>query len=149
MKAPKTLATLAGAAALLFVLSAYKCQQTTDFPGFVAEICTDKVDNDSDGLADCADSDCDNACVPEVTIGAVPTAITLDSLTISGTVTNAASVAVSITPSGSVSPAIVTAGTWQARLSGLLARTTYTLRASVADAKGRGDTATASFERKD
>ncbi|GEM_PF-2265702 len=147
-----SLASLAGAAAVLFALTASKCDSTTDFPSYVAEICNDKIDNDSDGQVDCADSDCANACTVGVTIGVVPAILGQDTLNLSGSVTNSSAVAITVIPSGSVDnsgQATVSGGTWQARLRNLSARTTYTVKAVAADANNRGDTATVSFERRD
>jgi hypothetical protein len=148
---PQFLLSLAGAAAVLFALSASKCDSTTDFPPFVAEICTDKIDNDSDGHADCADSDCDNVCTVNVTINSIPPSITVDTLNIAGTVTNATAVSVTVVPSGAVAnsgQAVVTGGNWTATLIQLSGLKTYTIKAVAADANHRADTATATFERK-
>ena len=89
MKVRRLLTTLAGGTAVLFALTAYKCQSTTEFPAFVPEICTDDQDNDSDGKKDCEDSDCDLVCSVSLTINAVSPTLNVDSLTLSGTVSNA------------------------------------------------------------
>ena len=150
-RTPHILLSLSGAAAVLFALSASKCESVTDFPPFVAEICTDKVDNDSDGHADCADSDCDIACTVAVTINPLSPSITVDTMNIAGTVTNATAVSVTVTPSGSVAnsgQAVVTGSNWTATLIQLSAQRTYTVKAVAADANNRADTAIATFERK-
>jgi hypothetical protein len=150
--ANRALLTLAGGTAALLSLTAYTCSSTTEFPPYVAEICTDNQDNDADGKTDCADSDCDNACTVTLTIAAVPALLNQDSLTLTGTVSNATAVAVSISPSGTVQnagQATVTGANWSAKITNLAQRTVYTVTAKAVDQSNRTDTATASFERKD
>lgn len=150
-RTPQILLSLAGAAAILFALSASKCETTTDFPPFVAEICTDKIDNDSDSHADCADSDCDLVCTVNVTINPLSPSITADTMNIAGTVTNATAVAVTVSPSGSVAnsgQAVVNGSNWTATLIQLSDKRVYTIKAVAADANNRADTAIATFERK-
>ncbi|MDQ3002739.1 MAG: hypothetical protein M3Y08_15935 [Fibrobacterota bacterium] len=150
MKASRTLATIAGAAAILTVLTASKCEQTTKIVPFVAENCTDILDNDEDGRADCRDSDCNNVCEVEITIGATPATLTSDSLTIEGSHVNASSIAVTITPNGtSPGNATFTGATWEARFIGLSLRATYVVTAIASDDSGRKDTATVTFQRVD
>lgn len=150
MKTEKSLLTLAGGAALLFALSASKCETETTFPGYVAEICTDKIDNDEDGRIDCQDSDCRDECAVKVTILPPAAPITVDSLTISGTHFNASTITVSITPSGLAGAASPLAdGTWKAHLSSLTARTAYTVIAVGADAQGGLDADTVTVVRAD
>lgn len=150
MKARRFFTTLAGGSALAFGLTASKCQNTTDFPAFVPEICTDSQDNDSDGKIDCADSDCDLVCAVTVTFNALNPAIDKDSLTLSGKITNATAVAVSILPSGQVlnsGQATVTGNEWTATLINLADRTTYTVTARAVGQNDRSDTAVVTFER--
>jgi hypothetical protein len=150
-RTPPILLSLAGATAILFALSASKCETTTDFPPFVAEICTDKVDNDSDGQADCADADCDNLCAVNVTINPLTPSITVDTMNIAGTVSNATAVAITVGPIGSVAnsgQAVVTGSNWTATLIQLTDKRIYTVKAVAADANNRADTAVATFERR-
>jgi hypothetical protein len=151
MKVRRLLTTLAGGTAVLFALTAYKCQTTTDFPAFVPEICTDKQDNDSDGKIDCLDSDCELACTVSLTINSVSPTITVDSLTLSGTVINATGVAVSISPDGDVAnsgQATVTGDAWQIRITGISDVGIYTITAKATGQSDRGDTASVTVERK-
>lgn len=148
MKASRTLATIAGAAALLTALTASKCEQTTEIVPFMAEICADNLDNDADGRADCRDSDCNLVCEVEVTIGATPATLTSDSLTIKGSHVNASSIAVTITPIGtSPGNATLTGDGWEARFIGLSQRTTYAVTAIASDDSDRKDTVTITFQR--
>lgn len=152
MKVRRLLTTLAGGSAIAFALTASKCQSTTDFPAFVPEICTDDVDNDSDGKKDCLDSDCDLSCAVDVAIGAVPTTLIVDSLTLSGTVTNATGVAVSVNPVAQVEnsgQATVTGSTWKVRISGLNTKGIYTVTARAVGQGDRSDTAMVVFQRTD
>ncbi|MEO6096336.1 MAG: hypothetical protein ABIW76_11790 [Fibrobacteria bacterium] len=151
MKASHTLMILTGAAAILFALLGSKCDSVTDFPPFVAEICADKIDNDSDGHADCSDTDCDNVCAVNVTINQLAPSITVDTMNIAGTVTNATAVAITVGPSGSVAnsgQAVVTGSNWTATLIQLSDKGVYTIKAVAADANNRADTVVATFERK-
>ena len=151
MKVRRLLTTLAGGTAVLFALSASKCHNTTDFPPFVQEICTDNLDNDSDGKKDCLDSDCNLECTVEVTINAVSPTLNFDSLTLTGTVTNATGVAVSIDPTALVEnsgQATVTGSAWKAKITGMTATGVYTVTAKAVGQSDRSDTAKASFERK-
>ncbi len=148
MKASRTLATIAAAATILTALTASKCVQKTEIVPFVAEICTDKVDNDEDGRTDCRDSDCDLVCEVEVSISATPTILTSDSLTLNGSHANASSIAVTITPSGtSPGNATLTGNDWEARFTGLDEPTTYVVTVIASDENERKDTATVTFER--
>lgn len=118
----------------------------------MAEICTDNQDNDTDGKIDCADADCDLACEVILTINPIARTIVQDTLVITGTVTNATSVAISILPSGQVEnsgQATVTGDTWSAKLINLSDRTVYTVTAKAVDQNNRSDTAFVSFERID
>jgi hypothetical protein len=146
MKATKWIASLAGALALVFVLSASKC--VTDFPPYVQEICTDNLDNDGDGLIDCKDSDCNLECQVNVTVATVPSPIATDSITLTGTQFNASSINVSIVPSGLPGVAVITGGAWQAKVTGLLDAVTYTVMVIAQDANNKMDTAITSFERR-
>ncbi len=139
------LLALAGAG-VLFALLAAKCE--TQFVDYVAEICNDNQDNDSDGQTDCKDSDCAAECNVEVTILQPPQA-DADSLPISGTSLRAASVAVTVTPSGNSGQATLQAnGVWEFLVRNITQPgATYTVKAIATSAEGLSDTATATFER--
>lgn len=152
MKARRLFTTLAGGAAVLFALTAYKCNSTTDFPAFLPEICTDDLDNDSDGKKDCLDTDCDLACTVDLTINAVSPTLTVDSLTLTGKVANATGVAISVNPAAQVQnsgQATVTGSTWTASITGLSTKGVYTVTARAVGQGNHSDTAEAKFERKD
>jgi hypothetical protein len=143
-KHPRLLA-LAGAG-LAFALLAAKCE--TDFPPYVQELCTDGQDNDSDGETDCRDSDCAAACVVEVAL-LQPSDANTDSLLVSGTSLHAASVAVTVSPSGLGGQAkLQTTGVWEFLIRGITdTGATHTVRAIATSAEGLADTAVATFER--
>ena len=150
MKVRRLLTTLAGGTAVLFALTAYKCQSTTEFPAFVPEICTDDQDNDSDGKKDCDDTDCDLVCSVSLTINAISPTLNVDSLTLSGTVSNATGVAISINPSAQVQnsgQATVTGSTWQARITGLSTNGQYKVTARAVGQGNRSDTGEVIFDR--
>jgi|SRR5690606_12612386 len=137
MKPEKFILTLAGGAALFFALSASKCETETTFPGYVTEICTDKIDNDEDGRVDCQDSDCAEACAVKVAILPPVAPLAGDTLTLTGTHLNASTISVTVTPSGLAGAVNALAdGTWKAPLTSLTERTTYTVIAVAADAQG-------------
>jgi hypothetical protein len=140
-------AGLAAAGAIILVFTASKCEQDTTFTNFVPENCTDKIDNDGDGQIDCADSDCALACAVSISLDALPGIFTTDTLVLTGTQTNATSVAVvSISPAGTPVSATITNDTWKATIPGLIQKTTYTM--TVVGSNGdRGDTLHASFTR--
>ncbi len=145
--AARILLGLAAASAALFALTASKCDSSTAFVPFVAEICTDNQDNDEDGFIDCKDSDCDRACELTVTINDFSKPVTRDTLPLSGTHAHATSVVVSVTPSGTGGTAVLAGDTWSLSVTNLSARTTYTLMAVATDAQDRHDTATTTFLR--
>ncbi|MBW8889020.1 MAG: hypothetical protein JF616_14800 [Fibrobacteres bacterium] len=121
-------AGLAAAGAVILVFTASKCVQDTTFTNYVPEICTDKIDNDGDGLIDCADTDCDPACAVSISLDALPGTFTTDTLVLTGIQRNATSVAVvSITPSGTPVSAVITNDTWKATIPGLVQKTTYNM----------------------
>ncbi len=135
-------------AAILFALVAAKCETNTEFESFVQENCADNVDNDGDNIVDCNDRDCDLACAVQVVIFPVA-AITTDSLKISGTHENAAAIALTVTPNGTVGTVDVQpAGTWEAMVKQLNTAQAYTVRAIATSAKDRKDTATVTFEKR-
>ena len=144
-------AGLAAAGALVLTLTASKCEENTTFPGFVAEICNDNIDNNSDGKIDCADPTCSGsaACTVSLSIDVLPGVITKDTLVLTGHQTNASSVAVvSVTPAGTPAAATITGDTWSAMLTNLTQRTTYTV--IVVGSKGElRDTAQTTFVRGD
>lgn len=121
-------ACLAAASAVILVFTASKCVQDTTFTNYVPENCTDKLDNDGDGLIDCADNDCDPSCAVTITLDALPGNFSSDTLVLTGHQTNATSVAVvSVTPAGTPVAAVITNDTWKATVPGLIQPTTYTL----------------------
>jgi len=140
---------LAAAGALVLVLTASKCEEKTIFPPYVAEICTDKIDNDGDGLVDCADSDCDLSCTVSISLDALPATFATDSLILTGHQINATSVAVvSIVPAGAPAAAVITGDAWKVALTGLIQKTAYTV--TVVGSNGdRADTVRAVFTRGD
>jgi hypothetical protein len=140
---------LAAASALVLVLTASKCEEKTIFPPYVAEICADKIDNDGDGLVDCADSDCDLSCTVSISLDVLPGTFTPDSLVLTGHQTNATSVAVvSIVPAGAPAAAVITGDNWKATLTGLIQKAAYTV--TVVGSNGdRADTVRAVFTRGD
>lgn len=149
MKALQHLYYAAAGAALIFALSASKCQTDTIIVPYVAEICNDNIDNDGDGQIDCLDSDCDAQCQVHVNINPILPTLPVDSLTVTGTHFKATGITVSVLPSGSGGgPAAVSGDIWSIHLTNLSALGVYTVTAVASDAQGRQDTATATFERK-
>ncbi len=149
MNKSNSLLTIIAALAALCCLTASQCQSTVDFPPYVAEICTDKIDNNGDGLIDCKDPTCVTkpSCALKVVINAVPATISQDTLVVSGVQQNATAIAVDVTLPGVAGTAAITADTWVCKLSTLTAKSTYTVRAIASDAEGNRDTATATFQR--
>lgn len=138
----------AAAGSLCLVLTASKCEQHTTFPGYVAEICNDKIDNDEDGKTDCEDSDCAADCAVHVTINPIASPIATDTLTLTGHQTHATSIAINLAPSGL--PGTVTldpaSDNWSAKLTNLSQNAVYNITAIASNGDIR-DTATASFTR--
>jgi hypothetical protein len=147
MKAARVLYTASGAAALAFALCASKCEQTTAIVPYVAEICNDNLDNDTDGNTDCQDSDCDLQCKVHVQINPIAPTITADTLKITGTNFKATGIALQILPTGTAGAVTITGDTWSAMLTNLGTPGQYTLKAIASDAQSRQDTAVAIFER--
>ncbi|MDB5050519.1 MAG: hypothetical protein JWO30_3590 [Fibrobacteres bacterium] len=147
MKAARVLYTATGAAALVFALGASKCEQTTTIVPYVAEICNDNLDNDTDGKTDCQDSDCDTQCEVHVQINPIPPTITADTLKVTGTNFKATGIALQLLPTGTAGAVTITGETWSAVLTNLGTRGQYTLTAIASDAQSRQDTAVAVFER--
>ena len=133
--------------ALGFLLTASKCERHLDFPPYVAEICTDTQDNDGDGLVDCLDSDCDQACGVRIVLFPPTATITGDTLTVQGTHENAASVSVTVRPSGRSDAASISGSSWQATLRDLTSPGTYTVTALAISQQGKRDSAGATFQR--
>lgn len=143
-------AALAGAAALLFILSAAKCQSETTFPAYVDENCTDKVDNDEDGKADCLDNDCKDECAVRIAIIPPVMPIAADTLTISGTHFNAASIRASLMPGNVLKTGDPqTDGTWKIQVADLVVDVEYTLTVVATPPEGQSgsDTASVTFKR--
>jgi hypothetical protein len=154
MKAKSFLFLLAGALGLVFVLTASKCESTTEFPGYKPEICSDNIDNDEDRLTDCLDPDCKGSCAAIVTIDSIASPTSTDTIKVTGSQTNAISVTVSVTPSGVGGLATPHGGkwegqgTWEVKLTQIINPGVYTVTAMAKD-KGTGSSsATATFTRK-
>lgn len=145
-KLPWTL-YISGAFALVFIISASECQNETIFVPFAKELCTDKIDNDGNGLIDCDDSECARECKVKVSINPISSPITIDSLAISGTQFRASAMTVSVEP-GYANTAIRSGNTWQTLLTKLTILGDYTVRVIGVDSAGKRDTAIATFQRK-
>lgn len=141
------LLALAGAG-MIFALVAAKCESDVTYPPYVAEVCGDNKDNDSDGKADCDDVDCKAACKVEVTINQPPRAES-DSIKVSGTSVRAASVAISVSPSGQGGQATLQGnGSWEFHIKGITQKgATHTVTAVATSSGGLTDSASATFER--
>lgn len=143
----RPIALPAAAGALVLVLTASKCEQTTAIIPYVKEICTDQIDNDEDGKTDCADSECDLDCAVSVSIDPIPVRISTDTLDIKGHHVHATAVTVvSLSPSGTPGTATVSGDAWTARLTNLSQSANYTVTV-VASNGDRKDTAVATFTR--
>lgn len=142
-------ASLAAAGALVLVLTASKCEEETTFPAYIAEICTDNIDNNNDGKIDCLDPSCSGtaACTVTLSFDVLPGVITKDTLVLTGHQTNATAVAVlSVSPVGIASPATISGDAWSATLTNLTQNGTYTV--SVVGSKGElRDTINTTFVR--
>lgn len=148
MKKPLTLFGLAGVGAL--ALFATRCETSTEFPAYVPEICTDNIDNNGDGLIDCADPECagNSACVLDLVITAPPATIAVDTLQLTGTVQNTSGpVTVAVRPSGLVDTPVMTGDSWSVVLRDLSARQAYTVTVIATGKQGQHDTASATFTR--
>jgi hypothetical protein len=143
MRALRALFPVSGAAALLTLLCASKCEHATEIVPYVKEICNDTQDNDADGKTDCQDSDCDGECLVSVTINPIAPIANMDTATISGAHFKAVGISVTVSPSGIGGSAVITGDTWTASITQLLEAREYTITAIAADAQGREDTATA------
>ena len=140
---------LAAAGAAIFVLTASKCESQTTFPAYVAEICTDNIDNDGDGKTDCQDTDCAGACAIEVTINPIASPVRADTLAISGSQANAMQVTiVSVSPNGTPGAVTLNGKAWTATLGNLTQRAEYTITVVGSNGSLR-DTVTATFTRAD
>lgn len=143
-------AALAGAGALLFILSASKCQSETTFPAYVDENCADKVDNDEDGKADCLDNDCKEECAVQIDVLSPETPIMEDILTISGTHFNAAAIRATLMP-GNIQKTIVPQanGNWEALITDLVIDVEYSFTVVATPPLGQSgsDTASVRFTR--
>lgn len=136
-----------GAAALFMALTAAKCRNNVEFVDFVPEICDDKIDNDEDGGTDCDDSSCDAECAVDV-VAFPPGPVTADSVKISGTQENAASITVQVVPSGLGGAATISGGTWEFTIRNLNTDGMHTVTAQAVSAQDRRDTAIVTFERR-
>ncbi len=54
----KLLASITLGLCMILALTASTCDTTTEIVPFQKEICTDKIDNNGDGLIDCDDREC-------------------------------------------------------------------------------------------
>lgn len=138
---------LAGAFALLFIIAASECQNETEFVPFVAENCTDNIDNDNDGLIDCKDSDCAKDCKIHVTIDSIMSPIKIDSLAISGTQFRATHINISVSPIAVAGLPIIRGSKWQCQLTKLTVPATYTVMVIGTDSLNNTDTARTTFQR--
>lgn len=143
----RIVASLAAAGAVAVTVS--KCKETTTFPAYVAENCSDNIDNNNDGKIDCADPSCAGtaACTVVLDFDVIPSVITKDTLVLTGHQTNATAVAVlSVSPVGIASPATISGETWSATLTSLTQIGNYTV--SVVASKGAlRDTVKTTFVR--
>jgi len=137
----------AGAFALLFIVSASECHNQTEFVPFVAENCSDNIDNDNDGLIDCKDSDCAKECKIHVTIDSIVSPNKNDSIAISGTQFHATHITISLSPTAVAGLPIITGNKWQCQLSKLTNLATYTVMAIGTDPLNNADTARTTFQR--
>jgi hypothetical protein len=135
------------AAALFMALTASKCRNNVEFVDFVPEICDDKVDNDEDGETDCDDSSCEVECAVDV-VAFPPGPVTADSVKISGTHENAASITVQVVPSGLGGAATIAGGEWEFTIRNLNADGIHTVTVQAVSAEDRRDTAVVTFERR-
>jgi hypothetical protein len=136
MRKATPLLYVAGGAAMIFALCADTCETSTEFPGFVKEICNDNVDNDSDGTVDCLDSDCDQAC--QITLVTnLPGAIAGDTLVLSGTAHNATSINVTVRPNGEADPVVVVGDTWRTVARKLVSAGQYIFTVTATGAQGK------------
>lgn len=144
---PILISLFAGAGALMALQS---CEQTTTFTPFIREICTDRMDNDSDGKVDCDDSDCNAECSVEISI-VTPLPTSADSLELSGSTRNAVSVSVLVTPApgeGGTASLDPSTGDWRITLRKLQTAGNYTVQAIASNQANLKDTATATVERR-
>jgi hypothetical protein len=147
MKKATPLLYVAGGAALIFALCASDCETSTEFPGFVTEkICTDNIDNDSDGVADCLDSDCDQACQVQVSIN-TPGVIIDDALALTGTVHNATTITIVMSPTGEADPVQISGETWSTTVRNFTSSGTYRITATATSAQGKSASDTASVTK--
>lgn len=138
-----------GLLAAALALTAAQCEHKIDFPGFVAENCSDNVDNDEDGKADCNDTDCEEDCRVEVTIDQPTATITTDSLRLTGTHFNATTVAVSMSPGGTGGNAQKVGGDrWEYLVTNIGTSGTYKATVVASGAGTRRDTAVVTFQKQ-
>lgn len=142
------LAALLTGGALFSSLLLSGCEYETKFVDFVPEICNDKVDNDEDTRIDCDDTDCDAQCRVEVVV-LPPGNTTADTLRVSGTHLNAASVTIQVTPDGAGGNArLDSSGAWDFLITSISSTTLHTITATATSAKGLKDTAITTFEKR-
>jgi hypothetical protein len=127
-------------------LTAAECRNDLEFVDFVPEICDDKIDNDDNGMTDCDDASCEDECAVQV-VAFPPGPVVADSVKISGTHQNAASITVQVTPSGLGGGAAISGGTWDFTIRNLNANGAHTVTVLAVSAEDRRDTAIVTFEK--
>lgn len=147
-KPASALITVLGSAAILFALVAAQCESNLEFPPFVQEVCTDNVDNDEDGAADCDDSDCNTVCGVKVEVSTPPGVAADSSVKLSGTHENASTISVSVIPDGTAGAATITGATWEFTVRNISTPGIHTATILATSAKGRTDTATTTFQKR-
>jgi Bacterial Ig-like domain len=130
---------------IFFVLTLANCNNETHFIASKLEICTDGIDNDDNGKADCADSYCSASCVLELTVN--PTFQTAaDSQLVSGRHKHASKIVVEVLPNyASNGPATLTGLEWSF-MARKLAQGNNTLTITATDSAGKSKSVTASIQ---
>lgn len=147
-KPASALITVLGSAGILFAMSAASCESSLEFPPYVQEICTDNADNDDDGAADCDDSDCNAVCVVKVEVSTPPDVAADSSVKLTGTHENASTISVSVVPNGTGGAAIITGAAWEFTVRNISTPGIHTATILATSAKGRTDTATTTFQKR-
>lgn len=142
------LITVLGSAGILFALVAAQCDSNLEFPPYVQEICTDNIDNDEDGKTDCDDSDCSVVCGVKVEVFTPPDVGADSSVKLTGTHENASTISVSVTPNGTGGAATITGASWEFTVRNISTPGIHTATILATSAKGRTDTATTTFQKR-
>ncbi len=153
MSGVKYLPRLADAAALLglgLLLTASDCHNSVIItPPVNAEICNNGIDDDGNGLTDCRDPVCFTSayCRPALTINPVSTPVAFDTLTLTGTQQNAASITASISPviNGRGGSAVLSGSSWSLQLTDLINGTTTVTLVAVDSTGALQDTLPVTF----